>query len=393
MSNKSIVVTPDPVAGIRNVNAFSAPTGPTGLFKQYDVIDAADAGPTGTFETVYVANVDGDAEPDQNFETVILNNFIPPQPRLMALVGFNSTTSASWAQFYNESYEIVTSPDPIASTVFGCIDFTNDGTRCAISGTTSVYIFDLTTGVPVLEETLAGVIATNATTVAFNPDGSRLLIVNAGTVLVYDTSDWSTVTAPTAANALCGDWSPDGAHIAIGCGASPYVRLFRTSDMAAITNPASQPSNNAITVRFSPAGNYLAVAVTGPAMFVYDRNNSYAKLSNPSTVPSGTPGGRRSSIAWAEDDSKLGFATNGAPRLWVYSQIGNNLVKDADVDTPPNGNCSAIVWGVGDEKVLCGAASAPKLVKYDVATWTQDPQLPDLPNAQQIIVAGGSSFD
>lgn len=63
-----------PTGTYKGVHIFANITGPTGLFAQWQQVNAAQMGPTGTFETVYPVG----ASATGLHQTVIINGYTGP---------------------------------------------------------------------------------------------------------------------------------------------------------------------------------------------------------------------------------------------------------------------------------------------------------------------------
>lgn len=321
------------------------------------------------------------------------------QSGYLITAGVNLSTSNAYFKIYDGSYTTVTNPAgvPTGAATIGCCAISNDKTKFAISTGADVIVISLASGFSTIH-TISGILSANNGTLSWSPDDSRLLIVNNGVVAIYNTSTWTTVTAPSVASsaASAGDWSPGtGSRIAIVCSLTPFVREFDTATMAGVTNPSSQPGSapSNASVRYSPNGKFLAVSGSS-VLFVYDRTNSMAKLTDPATLPSGGAGGRRCSINWKSDDSRVTIGTNAAPRLWSYTISGTTITKEADAATIPGGNSTGGKFTESATHCVALSNTAPKLLKYTVSagSWVKDTDITTQPGTNDLVVDMDSSF-
>lgn len=335
----------------------------------------------------------------EGFSTAVVLTHANTQAGYLITAGVNLTTSNAYFKMYDGSYTAVTAPVgvPTGAATIGCVAVSHDKTKFAINTATDVIIISLTTGLATIH-TISGILSGNNGTLSWSPDDSRLLIVNNGLVAIYNTSTWTTVTAPTVASsaALAGDWSPGtGTRIAIICNLTPFVREFDTSTMAGVTNPASQPGSAPASpsIRYSPNGTYLLAAGT-TVLFVYDRTNSMTKLADPATLPSGGAGGRRCSINWKSDDSRFTIGTNGTPRLWSYTISGTTITKEADASTLPGSNSTGAKFMESATHCVALSNTAPKLLKYTVSagSWAKDTDIVTQPGTNDLVVDIDASF-
>jgi len=146
-----------------------------------------------------------------------------------------------------------------------------------------------------------------------SPDGRRVLGVHAdGTASVYSTADGAPLAAlpgSTGELAQVVDWSPDGAHFAVGDRAG-NLRVWLASPPWTVAIRPGAHASKIRDLRFSPDGARLASTGDDGRVLVWDLSTMAAP-----TVLSGHQG-HVNSLAWASADTLLSGGDDGAVIAW-----------------------------------------------------------------------------
>lgn len=324
-------------------------------------------------------------------------------PYMVACNGDLSASFTSPATMPPRLPRIAISPDGL--TVAACSEFDK-----------LLYIFNMTPEGLVFVQTTAIPNAgnTSANRLVFSPDGTRLLLsmqANAPQIIIWNTSTWTTVTAPNPTmpngDVLTSDWSPDGSLIAIGQFSSPYLRLHRTSDMAAVSNLASMPAEPVQQAKFSNDGSILALVTTARTSFHKVSDRSLIGVSNhPVADPS--PPNFNTSSCWQPGTNNftlaLGSGSSNTQFLARFAVTTSGFTKSLP-DTQPSAAGRVTGWNKAGDDLLFGYAGNPtRIARYNSSLVKQaDPiiqptnfvfeiarsELPDEPQTRPVIFLTG----
>lgn len=297
---------------------------------------------------------------------------------------------------------VAISPDGL--TVVACSEF--DKLLYVYTMTLSGLVFTRSVTLP------SNVSSSNRLT--FSPDGTRLMLSGANEnpqIIVWNTTTWTTVTAPTptlpAADVLTSDWSPDGSLIAIGQFSSPYLRLHRTSDMAAVSNLASMPTEAVRQAKFSNDGSILALVTQSRTSFHRVADRSMIGSSNHPVADPSPPNFNHSSC-WQPGTNNftlaLGSGSSNTQFLAQFAVTMSGITKSLP-DTQPSAAGRVTGWNKAGDDLFFGYAGNPtRIARYNSGLVKQaDPivqptgfvfdivrsELPDEPQTRPVIFLTG----
>jgi hypothetical protein len=289
-----------------------------------------------------------------------------------------SDNASPFVRWLDSSLTKISDPATIPTTLVQAADISSSFTAVATPST--LLIYDMTSGAPVKVTGPASPPAwSNIVKLQFSPDGSKLMVIDntvSPFVWVYNTSTWTTVTAPNPGRAVQqAVWSPDGSKIALGCMSSSFLSIYNASTGALITSPATQPVATVRGLAWSPDGNHLAMADASNAFIVY-RTDTWAKLADPATMPSGSVSSLGNVLAISPDSSKIALGTNGTPFLWVYSlnAAAHTLTYIAAPATLPTAQVRALAFKADGSALFVGFQNtvSPRLYSYNTSTWAKN---------------------
>ncbi|MDB4931640.1 MAG: repeat-containing protein, partial [Myxococcaceae bacterium] len=152
-----------------------------------------------------------------------------------------------------------------------------------------------------------------AITARLSPDGRRVLGVGGdGAVAVYATADGAPLARLSLASgepSQAADWSPDGAHFAVGDRGGTLGLWLASPPWTAALRPAAH-AGKIRDLRFSPDGRRLATTGDDGRVLVWDA----ATMAAPTVLAGHT--GHVNSLAWASSDALVSGGDDGAVIVW-----------------------------------------------------------------------------
>ena len=176
-------------------------------------------------------------------------------------------------------------------------------------------------------------------------------------------------------------FAPDGAHFAIGQGASPFIALYlRTGDTTArLAPPAVLPPSIVWALCYSPDSTKLIVCHnTAPYLSLYTRSgNTYTYVSSPSLSVAGVP----SRACFSPDGANLYVSHAKSPYLSFFSVSGNTFTRQSNPAALPPGDATSVacspdgvhvgvVSSVGASKLSFYKRSGNALVRLPTNSYT-----------------------
>ncbi|WP_218010408.1 bifunctional YncE family protein/alkaline phosphatase family protein [Actinomadura chibensis] len=228
---------------------------------------------------------------------------------------------------------------------------------------------------------------------ALSPDGSRLLVVNAGqgvqSLQVVDTSSGAVAQtigykSPQALYAGVA-WSPDGGHAYASAGGNNKIRVYDAAggtltEKASIALPTTNPDGQ--KVNMFPAG--LAVTPDGKRLLVADQQADALSVVDLATGKAETTavGHRPYGVALGKDGKTAYVANQGAASVSVVDVSGTapTVVGNVPTGTHPNkvslsadGSRAFVTAGDGDEADVVDTARNKVVQKIDLSPYNGAP--------------------
>ncbi len=164
--------------------------------------------------------------------------------------------------------------------------------------------------------------------VAFNPAGTILACAYTDNLLLYDPSDWSTISGPGVLYTgipLDVTFSRDGSLLAIAISASPYIVLYNTSTWTKLSNPSTLPAGQANRVSFDDDDSHLAVSHVNSPYFTIYETSGWTKIADPASLPDDDCFGCK----FSKDGAYLAIGKTSAlgQQLYIYDTSDWSLVS------------------------------------------------------------------
>ena len=209
---------------------------------------------------------------------------------------------------------------------------------------------------------------------AWNPAGTHLAVVTSTTLYVYPwtaSGGFGAAISPAVAptNPTCVSWSPDGAYIAIGLLATPYVTVYPWTGTAVSTkvaDPAALAAGQVNEIAWNPAGTYIAAAhASSPyiALWAWSGGAFGAKSSNPAALAAG----ESKSLAWSPTGLSIAVASSTTPYIhaWPVSAGGAFGTKFTNPGTlPSSASISIAINAAGTAVAISDFTGAPCCAVY-----------------------------
>jgi uncharacterized repeat protein (TIGR01451 family) len=271
------------------------------------------------------------------------------------------------------------------------IQYSPDGTRLAAGWNGKVLVFNTGTLNPV--QTLNAHTA-NETTVAWSPDGKRLISGNPdGTVDVWDTSTWGQLsqynseTYAQNGGVLTVAYSPDNSQFAYG----------RADSIVVAVDSGSAPTGTLTTVTTSPAGLNIVVdgaTTASPQTFRWAAGSTHT-IGAPS--PQGSSGTRNIFGNWSDGGAQTHTITTPSTGTTYTAQFNQQYLLTPSVSS---GGGSILVSptsidGYYDSGTTVQAVATPNL-GYVFGTWsgaatgTTNPATVSMTAPQSIVASFGA---
>lgn len=161
-----------------------------------------------------------------------------------------------------------------------------------------------------------------------------------------------------------------GTRLAVPHSNTPYITIYNTSDWSKLTNPSTLPAGNALTCSFNYAGTILAVGNFGnPSLTLYNTGD-YSKISNPATVWTT----RVTDVSFSPNDSFLAVSGYTSPYLLVYNTSDWSTVTLTD--SPSALWAERVEFSPGGTYLAACGWYTPFFMVYSVGGWTRITGLP-----------------
>ncbi|MCF1184033.1 WD40 repeat domain-containing protein [Marichromatium gracile] len=212
--------------------------------------------------------------------------------------------------------------------------------------------------------------------VAFSPDGAYLAVgVSAPPWLVIiRTSDWSVTTDIQVPSYVYGvSWSPDGAYLAVGYYGGDRLTVFDTSDWSVVPGTPSLPDKRVWDCAWSPDGAYLAVVGDWG-----EPNFAVIDTTDWSVVP-GTPSlpGDGYGCEFSPDGAYLALGLRSAPYLVVLNAPDWTWVSGVPAAAR---ECWDVSWSPDGAHLAVGHHGSDRLTVIDTSDWSVVPGTPAVSN-------------
>jgi len=296
--------------------------------------------------------------------------------------------SSPFVRWLDATLTKVSDPATIPSGAVQTVDSSPDGKFTAVATATAILIYDMTSGAPIKVTGIASPPSwLNIVKIKFSPDSSKLLVIDntvSPFVWVYNTSTWTTTTAPNPGRAVQqAAWSGDGTKIALGLMATPFLVIYTASTGAVLTTPATQAAGTVRGMSWSADGAHLALQSASTDFLVY-RTDTWATLSPPATLPAGATASLPNTVEFSPDSTKVVFSTGTSPFMWVYSLTGtggNTLTYISPPSTLPAAQVRALAWKGDSSTLYVGFqnTASPRLFSYNASTWVKNTDPPSQP--------------
>lgn len=204
-----------------------------------------------------------------------------PDGAFLAVAG----ASAPGIVLYNTSTWDAFPLSSIGSTGYGC-DWSPDGSLLAVAGHnlgTPLTVYETATWSKL---TISGALPTQSCLAcAFSKDGTRLALVGAQSpyLFVYDTTTWELLPLPggaSGANPTACAWSPDGSLIAVASNNNPYLTVYDATTMGKVTVAGGQPPSQSKGCVFTSDGTELIVVHTSGTFATSYNTSTWAKITS-----------------------------------------------------------------------------------------------------------------
>lgn len=232
-----------------------------------------------------------------------------------------------------------------------------------ISGGDKLRTYDNTFTVETAASTQPSTNAQTARSLHVSPDKLKLATAFGDTSpLVYTLSTLATIstgiTLPGMSMAC--EFSPDGLYLAIGHYTSPYISVFRVSDWAKLSNPASLPSGNVSSVAWSPDSSKLLCACENGSFKLYD---VAAGALTAATGPATWSGSYIYAIAWSPDGTKIACVGDASPYVISLDVAGG--YSKTNVGSAPGGYCQDVAWTPNSDCFYVACSAAPGVFRFE----------------------------
>ena len=153
---------------------------------------------------------------------------------------------------------------------------------------------------------------------------------------------------------LAVDYRPDGDHLAVGHGLTPFLSVFYTNNWTAVALTPNAANGQVNDVAYSNGGAFLATA----SAFGMENLTIYSVSGDTYTEIIGAvdvqPNGSSASVAWHPDDTFLAVTHSAAPFVTIYSRVGAVFTKVADPADPPSFAGGGVSWHPGGQHLAVG---------------------------------------
>jgi hypothetical protein len=292
------------------------------------------------------------------------------------VIGLSVSPFTLW---YDSNLSLLTTSWTVPAASIQAIEFSPDKSLLVIATSSALFRYDMTGATPVYKGAMTSPPAwAHISALAFSADSTRLAVVDSQLspfTWVFNTSTWTTVTAPTG---------PTGTGVAFnGAGASKIaapisspvtLKLFDTPGMtASATQPGTQPtlSNAYSNIDFSPDGNYLAAnGVASPSpMRVWQMSALSAPLANPASMPHASDSVIGKALRWNAQSTKFAVCDNFG--TYGYRVSGTTVTQDQTISTI---QAVAPAYRSDGAKLYLLNASAPRFQVFSISgnTYTAD---------------------
>lgn len=157
---------------------------------------------------------------------------------------------------------------------------------------------------------------------AFSPDGSRVLSLGRGRMGLWDAGNGAELTSAALSrmHPWSAEFSPDARHLIVAHDVG-QLSLCSARD-GAVVRTTQTPYRDLMPLRFSPDGHWIAIADAHRVM-IYDATGAQDLRILPGRIDEGV------SLQFSPDGATLALGgSDGLVRLWSMSEAGGGLVLD-----------------------------------------------------------------
>ncbi|MHC2069184.1 WD40 domain-containing protein [Bremerella sp. T1] len=259
-------------------------------------------------------------------------------------------------------YDAANPPKYVRPPVLTCIAFSPDGKLLAVSGYHEV-VLQHADGSGIAGRLIG--MSERIESVAFSPDGTKLAVAGGspgrlGELQLWNVADQTLIFSNSVAydNVYGVSWSPDGKHVAIGCGDNSVRGFDATNGKQIFFNGAHE--DWALDTVFSNDGSHLVSVSRDMAVKLYEVETQRFVDNVTSITPGALKGGINAITRVPGEDQVLIGGADGVPKIYRLfrekaRKIGDDFNKIKDFPAMPGRIYDVAFTSDGAKAIACSS--------------------------------------